>query len=197
MNYNPSQEEINFVNHALEEFNTTAVGPDNHELLNIVEYDSKGNVIAGILGGTYWGWMHLDILWVDEKYRKSGIGSRLLKAAEEEAAQKAAEEAARAEEEEASQSGKTYLGTFKITAYCHCAKCNGRAGQPTASGAWPYSGHTVAMGGVPFGTKLLINGTVYTVEDRGTPYGHVDIFMDSHEEALDWGLHYLDVYQVN
>ena len=85
MNYNPSQEEINFVNHALEEFNNTVVGPDNHELLNIVEYDSKGNVIAGILGGTYWGWMHLDILWVDEKYRKSGIGSRLLKAAEEEA----------------------------------------------------------------------------------------------------------------
>ena len=36
MNYNPSQEEINFVNHALEEFNNTAVGPDNHELLNIV-----------------------------------------------------------------------------------------------------------------------------------------------------------------
>ena len=126
------------------------------------------------------------------------------RAAEEAAAQKAAEEAARAEEEaaraaeeEESRSGKTYLGTFKITAYCHCAKCNGRAGQPTASGAWPYSGHTVAMGGVPFGTKLLINGTVYTVEDRGTPYGHVDIFMDSHEEALDWGLHYLDVYQVN
>ena len=89
MNYNPSQEEINFVNHALEEFNNTAVGPDNHELLNIVEYDSKGNVIAGILGGTYWGWMHLDILWVDEKYRKSGIGSRLLKAAEEEAVRKA------------------------------------------------------------------------------------------------------------
>ena len=118
------------------------------------------------------------------------------KAAEEEA-QRAAEEAARAAEEEESRSGKTYLGTFKITAYCHCAKCNGRAGQPTASGAWPYSGHTVAMGGVPFGTKLLINGTVYTVEDRGTPYGHVDIFMDSHEEALDWGLHYLDVYQVN
>ena len=118
------------------------------------------------------------------------------KAAEEEA-QRAAEEAARAKEEEESRSGKTYLGTFKITAYCHCAKCNGRAGQPTASGAWPYSGHTVAMGGVPFGTKLLINGTVYTVEDRGTPYGHVDIFMDSHEEALDWGLHYIDVYQVN
>lgn len=85
MNCNPSEEEIDFVNKSLEEFNSRAVGPDSHELLNIVEYDEAKNVIAGILGGTYWGWMHLDILWVDEKHRKTGIGSRLLKAAEEEA----------------------------------------------------------------------------------------------------------------
>lgn len=54
MNFNPTDKEINFVNQALEEFNNKAVGPDNHELLNIVEYDKSGNVIAGILGGTYW-----------------------------------------------------------------------------------------------------------------------------------------------
>ena len=35
------------------------------------------------------------------------------------------------------------------------------------------------MAGVPFGTQLLINGNVYTVEDLGTPYGHVDIYMNS------------------
>lgn len=29
--------------------------------------------------------MHIDIFWVDEKFRKLGIGSKLLKAAEEEA----------------------------------------------------------------------------------------------------------------
>ena len=95
-----------------------------------------------------------------------------------------------------SSSGE-YLGNFTLTAYCWCAKCNGSAGQPTASGTTPRSGHTVAMGGVDFGTKLLINGTVYTVEDRGTPYGHVDIFMDSHEAALDFGLQYADVYRLN
>ena len=36
-------------------------------------------------GSSIIGRMHLDILWVDEKYRKTGIGSKLLKAAEEEA----------------------------------------------------------------------------------------------------------------
>ena len=85
MNYDPSEEEINFVNDALREFNDKKVGPDNHVLLNIVEYDDDKNVIAGILGGTYWGWMHIDILWVDEKHRKQGLGSKLLVAAEEEA----------------------------------------------------------------------------------------------------------------
>jgi 3D (Asp-Asp-Asp) domain-containing protein len=52
------------------------------------------------------------------------------------------------------------------------------------------------MAGVPFGTKLLINGTVYTVEDLGTPYGHVDIFMSSHSACLEFGVQYAEVYQV-
>lgn len=53
------------------------------------------------------------------------------------------------------------------------------------------------MAGVPFGTKLSINGQIYTVEDRGTAYGHVDIFMGSHSEALSFGMRYADVYQVS
>ena len=85
MNFNPTDKEIAFVNNALQKFNDEKVGPDNHELLNIVEYDNSGNIIAGILGGTYWGWMHIDILWVDENHRKQGLGSQLLKAAENEA----------------------------------------------------------------------------------------------------------------
>ena len=100
--------------------------------------------------------------------------------------------------EESSDSGYgTYLGNFKLTAYCNCATCCGTAGNATASGVMPVSGHTVAMAGVPFGTELLINGNVYTVEDLGTPYGHVDIYCDSHDEALSFGMQYADVYQLN
>ncbi|MCR5295353.1 MAG: hypothetical protein K6E30_09330 [Lachnospiraceae bacterium] len=91
----------------------------------------------------------------------------------------------------------TYLGTFKLTAYCPCAKCCGWENGPTASGVYPTVGHTIAMAGVPFGTRLLINGTVYTVEDRGTPYGHADIFMSSHGTCLSFGVSYAEVYQVN
>ena len=99
---------------------------------------------------------------------------------------------------ESSGSGQgTYLGNFTLTAYCNCAQCCGTAGNLTASGTVPSAGRTVAMAGVPFGTQLLINGKVYTVEDLGTPYGHVDIFFGSHSEALSFGLQHADVYQLN
>ena len=40
MHFNPTDKEIAFVNKALQKFNDEKVGPDNHELLNIVEYDN-------------------------------------------------------------------------------------------------------------------------------------------------------------
>lgn len=97
-----------------------------------------------------------------------------------------------------SGSAGTYLGDFTLTAYCSCSICCGSwSGGGTASGTTPTAGRTVAMGGIPFGTKLLINGNVYTVEDRGTGYGHVDIFMDSHSAALQFGSQKASVYQLN
>lgn len=139
-------------------------------------------------------------------------------AAEKEAAEKAAEEKkeqeqssqekpskpaekpskpAEKEESEIDTSQGKYLGRFKLTAYCTCSICCGKwAGGGTASGAAPTPGRTIAMAGVPFGTKLRINGVVYTVEDRGTAYGHVDILMGSHAQALRFGMKYADVYQV-
>lgn len=94
-----------------------------------------------------------------------------------------------------SASGK-YLGNFKLTAYCNCAVCCGRwAGGPTASGKMPVQGRTIATGVLPFGTKLNIGGKIYTVEDRGTPYGHIDIYMERHAEAEEFGVRYADVYQ--
>lgn len=85
MNFNPSKHETEHIRAALTAFNEKAVGADSHTALNIVKYDDKGEIIGGILGGTYWGWLYIDILWVAKAHRKKGIGSMLLTEAEKEA----------------------------------------------------------------------------------------------------------------
>ena len=85
---------------------------------------------------------------------------------------------------------------FKITAYCPCSKCCGKQTGITASGTRATAGRTVAASSqYSFGTKLLINGQVYTVEDRGGAIkgNKIDIYMNSHAEALAWGVKYLPV----
>ena len=92
----------------------------------------------------------------------------------------------------------TTAGTqvYKITAYCPCAKCCGKTNGITAMGTHATAGRTVAASGkFAFGTKLNINGHVYTVEDRGGAINgnKIDIFVNSHAEALAWGVRYLPV----
>lgn len=91
-------------------------------------------------------------------------------------------------------------GTYKVTAYCSCAKCCGKATGRTASGTRATAGRTVAASGqFSFGTQLNIGGHVYTVEDRGGAINgnRIDIFVNSHSEALQWGVRYLPVNVVN
>lgn len=89
---------------------------------------------------------------------------------------------------------------YKITAYCPCSKCCGKATGRTASGTKATPGRTVAASGkYAFGTKLNIGGHIYTVEDRGGAItgNKIDIFVGSHAEALQWGVRYLPVSVVN
>ena len=89
---------------------------------------------------------------------------------------------------------------YKITAYCPCSKCCGKSNGITASGTKATAGRTVAASGkFALGTKLKINGHIYTVEDRGGAINgnKIDIFVNSHSEALAWGVRYLPVSVAN
>ena len=88
MNKCPNENEIKYIRDSLNQFNNGIVGDDGHMPINILEYDANGIVIGGILGGIYWGWMYVDILWVHENHRNKGIGSKLLQEAEIEAIQR-------------------------------------------------------------------------------------------------------------
>ena len=90
--------------------------------------------------------------------------------------------------------------TYKITAYCPCSKCCGKTTGRTASGTRATAGRTVAASSkFAFGTKLNIGGHIYVVEDRGGAVtgNKIDIFVNSHAEALQWGVRYLPVSVVN
>lgn len=99
-----------------------------------------------------------------------------------------------------SSSSSTGGTVYKITAYCPCSKCCGKSTGRTASGTKATAGRTVAASSkFAFGTKLNIGGHVYTVEDRGGAVkgNKIDIFVNSHAEALQWGVRYLNVSVVN
>lgn len=90
-----------------------------------------------------------------------------------------------------------YYGNCRITFYCAGACCCGQfASGYTASGTRATANRTVACGDLPFGTRLLIDGQEYVVEDRGVGAQQIDIFVNSHAEADARGLYYREVWIV-
>lgn len=87
------------------------------------------------------------------------------------------------------------LGVVVTSGYCNCAQCCGQwAGGPTASGVYPQANHTIAVDAwnpiVPMGTKIVMNGVEYTVEDTGPleRYGVAfDVYYDDHNVAQNHG----------
>ncbi len=91
---------------------------------------------------------------------------------------------------------------MRVTAYCPCEKCCGQyADGITASGhkIQPNETFVAADKRYPFGTEMVIHGynndQSVKVLDRGGAIqnNHLDIFFPSHQEALNWGVKYLDV----
>ena len=87
------------------------------------------------------------------------------------------------------------LGNVVTSGYCNCSICCGQwSGGPTASGVYPTANHTIAVDAsdpfVPMGTKIVMNGVEYTVEDTGAfaRYGvQFDVYYDNHSAASAHG----------
>lgn len=94
--------------------------------------------------------------------------------------------------------GYQSLGEFVITHYCACEKCTADGDGITATGTKAASGRTIAVDPevIPYGTTVIIDGHAYVAEDCGGAIkgNRIDIFMDSHEEALKAGVRTAEVY---
>lgn len=88
---------------------------------------------------------------------------------------------------------ETRTDMFTVTAYCPCEKCCGAyANGYTATGEKATQGVTVAADPdvLPMGTEIELDGHTYTVQDTGGAIAgnRLDLYFDSHEDALRWGV---------
>jgi GNAT superfamily N-acetyltransferase len=81
----PDAEDVRAIEAGLEAHNSLYAPPLNYRPLTITLRTADGTLVGGLLGETYWSWLYVRILWLDEHVRGQGYGSRLLAQAEEEA----------------------------------------------------------------------------------------------------------------
>ena len=86
----------------ISEYNKQQAGDDKGQNLCFVLKDPDDEIVGGVIGATYWGWLHVDLMWIREEFGGRGYGHRLLMLAEDEARQRGAKNA--------------YLDTFSFQA---------------------------------------------------------------------------------
>ncbi|MCE5250003.1 GNAT family N-acetyltransferase [bacterium] len=100
--FNPDPGDIALVSQALRTSTDAQAGPRNFTKLGVFNRDNNGGINAALIADIAWNWMFIDLLWVHDSLRHQGIGSRLMRRAEEEARKKGCEYA--------------YLDTFSFQA---------------------------------------------------------------------------------
>ncbi len=67
------------------QFNDGILGVERSRSLAAVARDDNGDILGGVAGRTLYGWFLIQVVWVREDCRGSGLGARLMAMAEAEA----------------------------------------------------------------------------------------------------------------
>jgi ribosomal protein S18 acetylase RimI-like enzyme len=83
----PTEEERGIVTAGLDAFSESLgdVPPFDYQPVAAFVKDNGNQILGGLIGGTYWQWLHVQSLWVDSVLRGEGFGRDLLLTAEREA----------------------------------------------------------------------------------------------------------------
>jgi len=81
----PSAHDTAYVRTRFREFNDQQSGIFPSKDLHFFARAPDQQIIGGLFGDISWGWLHIGTLWVDEGYRRDGVGTALMDRAEAEA----------------------------------------------------------------------------------------------------------------
>lgn len=81
----PTPDDVQFLEDRIYEHNSAATGISDGAWLALLERDAGGRIVAGLCGNTWGGTCEIRQFWVEQSRRRSGLGTKLLRAAEEEA----------------------------------------------------------------------------------------------------------------
>lgn len=82
----PSAADIDKIGNALDSYNRQFLGDTAYSRMGLFVRNGGGEIMAGLVGTTYAGWLFVADLWVHADFRRRGIGTQLLAAAERRAA---------------------------------------------------------------------------------------------------------------
>src|SRR5689334_4522125 len=85
-----AREDIQYIEDRIDEFNISHTGITDARLMTIVLRDDDDRIIAGLHGWTWGRSCEIRTLWVHERLRGFGVGTRLMLTAEAEARQRGA-----------------------------------------------------------------------------------------------------------
>jgi len=81
----PTPDEVQYLEDRIYEFNSAVTGIGDGEWLAFLVRDESGRIVAGLCGNTWGRACEVRQFWVEESQRRRGIGTKLLRAAEQEA----------------------------------------------------------------------------------------------------------------
>jgi GNAT superfamily N-acetyltransferase len=81
----PRPDDVLYLEDRLYEFNSAATGITDGQWLSILVRDDHDRIVAGLCGNTWGGCLEIRQFWVEDARRGRGLGTRLLRAAEQEA----------------------------------------------------------------------------------------------------------------
>jgi len=79
---NAQPESRDFIARKLQEFNAPHLGEHPFGTLDVYVRDADGRLVGGLVGDFAFGWFSVQVLWITESLRGTGLGTRILRAAE-------------------------------------------------------------------------------------------------------------------